>query len=136
MSEAKGSPGAVQRGARPRGGFGIGLAHGARTDWGTAVLHALLLGAFCVLLATGLRLAGGDGEAIWLFLLDPVLPMEHLWYRHLLAGVVLAAVMAGYAVYMARARLAARVRFDRTRLLALWRGGEPRFAALHVAVVW
>src|SRR6476661_4261444 len=107
-----------------------------RTDCGTAIFHAVLLGSVCVLLATGLRIASDDPEVAWLSLLDPMLPMEDLWYRHLVAGTILSAGLAGYGIYIVRARLGGRLRFDRTRLVAIWRGGEPRLAALNVAVVW
>jgi hypothetical protein len=107
-----------------------------RTDFGTVVLHAVLLGCFCVLLLTGLRIAYDDPETAWLDILDPILPIEHLWYRHLVAGIVLAGTLLAYGVYVARARLRARMRFDQMRLMAIWRGGEARYAALNVAAVW
>jgi hypothetical protein len=107
-----------------------------RTDCGTAIFHAVLLGSVCVLLATGLRIASDDPEAAWLSLLDPLLPVEDLWYRHLVAGTILSAGLAGYGIYVVRARLGGRLRFDRTRLIAIWRGGDARFPALNVAVVW
>jgi hypothetical protein len=113
----------------------MGLAK-SRTDIGTVILHAVLLGSVCVLLVTGLRIASDDPEATWLAIFDPILPIEHLWYRHLLAGIVLAGTLVGYGVYVARARLGARMRFDQMRLVAIWRGGEARYAALNVAVVW
>src|SRR3974390_806163 len=108
----------------------------SRTDFGTAALHAVVLGAFCVLLASGLRISADDPDAIWLSVLDPLFPLEHLWYRHLVAGIVLTAGLGGYAVYVPGARLGARMRFDRARLAAIWRGGKGRFSALNVAVVW
>ena len=106
------------------------------TDFGTVVLHAALVIAFAVLAATGLRIASDDPDHTWLQVLDPVLPTEHLWFRHLAAGLVLAAVLAGYWVYMLRARLLPRVRFDRPRLLAIFRPGRQRFAAINVLVYW
>src|SRR6516165_8072232 len=78
------------------------MAFGRRpsTDFGTAALHAALLAAFCVLAATGLRIASDDPEAMWLSVFDPVLPMEDLWYRHLVAGMVLTGALAAYALYV------------------------------------
>lgn len=108
----------------------------SRTDVGTVVVHAVLLGSFCVLLMTGLRIASDDPETRWLAVLDPILPIEHLWYRHLVAGIVLVGTLVGYGVYVARARLRARMRFDQMRLMAIWRGGEARYAALNVAAAW
>lgn len=107
-----------------------------RTDYGTVVLHVVLLGAFLTLLMTGLRIASDDPDTMWLAVLDPVLPMEHLWYWHLVSGVALIAMLAAYAVYVTRARLSVRIRFDGARLLSIWRGGRPRLSAMNVAVVW
>jgi hypothetical protein len=44
--------------------------------------------------------------------------------------------LTGYAVYVANARLGARMRFDRTRAAMIWRRGKGRYAALNIAVVW
>ena len=114
------------------------MAFGRRpsTDYGTAALHIVLLGAFLVLLASGLRIASDDPDTMWLALLDPILPVEHLWYRHLVAGIVLVAGLAGYSVYITRARLSARMRFDKSRFISIWHGGRRRISALNVAIVW
>src|SRR5690349_12867037 len=93
-----------------------------RTDIGTAFLHLVLLGSLVVAAGTGLRIASDDPDAIWLSLLDPILPTEHLWFRHLVAGVFMTAALAGYGVYVVRARLTARIRFDAARARAIWRG--------------
>jgi hypothetical protein len=114
------------------------MAFGRRpsTDFGTAALHAALLVAFLVLAATGLRIAADDPDTMWLAMFDSLLPMEELWYRHLVAGVVLAAALAGYALYILGARLGARMRFDRARVAMIRRRGKSRYAALNIAVVW
>src|SRR5690349_17507364 len=107
-----------------------------RTDYGTAVLHLVLLAAFLVLVASGLRIASDDPDALWLTYLDPILPIEHLWYRHLVAGLALSAALLAYFVYVSKAGLRARMRFDSARLTSIWRGGKPRLSALNVAVAW
>ena len=107
-----------------------------KTDYGTVILHAALVVAFLVLVATGLRIASDDPVALWLQVLDPVLPMEHLWYRHLVAGAVLMSALAAYVVYVISARLTARIQLDRGRVVAMLRPGRGRFAALNVLVYW
>ena len=67
------------------------------TDSGTVYLHAALVVSFVVLVATGLRIATDDPDSEWLRILDPVLPVEHLWFRHMVAGVALMAILAAYA---------------------------------------
>jgi hypothetical protein len=107
-----------------------------RTDIGTVLVHLVLIVSFVVALGTGLRIASDDPDAAWLSILDPILPMEHLWFRHLIAGTAMAGTLAGYAVYVVRARLAARIRFDAARAKAIWRGGQTGMSALNVVVVW
>jgi len=107
-----------------------------RTDIGTAFLHLVLLGSLVVAAGTGLRIASDDPDAIWLSLLDPILPTEHLWFRHLVAGLIMTAALAGYGVYVVRARLTARIRFDAARARAIWRGGKAAEASLAAAVIW
>jgi hypothetical protein len=107
-----------------------------KTDIGTAVVHLVLIVSFVVALGTGLRIASDDPDAAWLSILDLILPMEHLWFRHLIAGMAMAGALAGYAVYVVRARLSPRIRFDVARARAIWRGGQTGVSALNVVVVW
>ena len=106
------------------------------TDSGTVVLHLVLVISFFVLLFTGLRIATDDPSSKWLAFLDPLLPMEHIWFRHLVAALVFAATLLGYAVYLIRARLTARVRLDGARLAAIRRRGSARWAACNTLVYW
>lgn len=106
------------------------------TDSGTVVIHLALLVAFAVLLFTGLRIASDDPNALWLAALDPVLPVENLWYRHLVAALIMMATLAAYTVYILRARLGARIRLDRPRMSGILRAGAPRVAGLHALVYW
>ncbi|MBS0243414.1 MAG: cytochrome b/b6 domain-containing protein [Proteobacteria bacterium] len=106
------------------------------TDYGTVILHALLLVSVVTLLATGLRLATDDPQTAWISVLDPILPTENLWLRHLEAGVALAGTLAGYAWYSIRTGLSSRVRVDRARLAALLKPGRSRWGALNVLVYW
>ena len=72
----------------------------------------------------------------WLAVLDPLLPVEEVWYYHLISGVVLMATLAGYFFYLRRAKLQSRVRFDKARFVVLLRPGRQRWAALNVIVYW
>lgn len=107
-----------------------------RTDFGTVILHAVLVITFAVLVATGLRIASDDPESMWLIALDPILPVEHLWYWHMVSGVGMAAALGGYGAYVVRARLQSRIRLDGARLAAILRGGQVRWSALGTVVVW
>lgn len=106
------------------------------TDYGTVIFHWIMLIAIIVLLATGLRIASDDPHTLWLATLDPVLPMEHLWFRHVVAGVVLVAALSGYILYIRSARLFQRIRVDRARMSALTRGGKAAIGAINGLVLW
>ena len=106
------------------------------TDTGTVILHWVLAGAWIVLVATGLRMATDDPETEWLIALDPILPSANLWFNHLAAGVVLIAILAGYTIYVVRARLTPRIRLDRSRVLAMASRGRARWSAVNVVVFW
>ena len=107
-----------------------------KTDYGTVILHAALVLIFITLLTTGLRIAADDPIAMWLQFLDPVLPTQHLWYRHMVAGVLLLAVLVAYVVYLTRARLTARINLDKARMIAMLQPGRGRLPALNVLVYW
>jgi Ethylbenzene dehydrogenase len=106
------------------------------TDVGTVLLHWLIVALLLVLIATGLRIASADAGLDWLGLLDPILPVENLWYRHLIAAAGLMATVAAYAVYVVRARLVQRVRLHWARVALLRHRGRPRWAAANAIIVW
>ena len=76
-----------------------------KTDYGTIILHWLLVGATGVALLSGLRIATEAPDRAWLNWLDVVLPRTNVWVPHMEAAVVLVAVSIAYAVYMIRASL-------------------------------
>ena len=106
------------------------------TDYGTVLLHALIVAAFTVTLATGLRIATDDPDWAWLIALDVLLPSENLWLNHLAGGIALTALISAHAVYVRLARLQGRTRLDRARLAAVLRRGPRRWAAFNVVVFW
>lgn len=106
------------------------------TDYGTVLVHLVLVLTSLELIASGLRIGADDPQASWLQILDPVLPREHLWWRHLVAGLGLTMALGAYVAYIRAARLTARVRVDRARIASLLNGGRARFGALNVAVFW
>jgi cytochrome b subunit of formate dehydrogenase len=119
-----------------RGSLRMSNGRPPSTDVGTVLLHWLIVALLIVLVATGLRIASADAGLGWLGLLDPILPVEHLWYRHLIAAAALAAGLVAYAAYIVRARLTQRTRLDWARVTLLLRSGRPRWASANVLTVW
>ncbi|MCB1339455.1 MAG: cytochrome b/b6 domain-containing protein [Maritimibacter sp.] len=112
------------------------FARWPRTDVGTVLLHWIAVGAIGVLLWTGLRLTADDVHQQWLRDYDGWLAGENLWGRHMLAGYVLSMVVAGYGVYVTRARLGERIRLNLARLQGLFGSVKTRWSAINVLLYW
>lgn len=106
------------------------------TDFGTVLIHWLLVAAFIVLVATGLKLAADEPSLFILKYLDSILPQEDLWYLHLLSAIGLTALFIAYGFYISRARLGQRIRLDRARISGLFRSARLRWAAVNVLLYW
>ena len=63
-----------------------------KTDYGTIILHWLLVGAFGVAFFTGMRIATETPGRLWINLFDAVLPRESVWVIHMQAAMVLVAI--------------------------------------------
>src|ERR1700722_20127473 len=102
-----------------------------KTDYGTIILHWLLVGSFAVAAATGLRIAAESPDRTWINMLDLVLPRNLVWTAHIPAAVVLVAVALAYAIYIPLAGLGPRIRVDRVRLFGLVGHGHARWGAIN-----
>ena len=107
-----------------------------RTDYGTMILHWILVFALIVAIASGLRIASEAPGRGWINLLDLVLPRTMVWTAHIPAAMILIAVSVSYAVYMSLSGLGRRIRLDRPRLSGLFGAQSARWAALNVLLYW
>jgi hypothetical protein len=107
-----------------------------RTDYGTIILHWLLVAAFGIALFSGLRIAAEAADRTWINLFDVVLPSTNVWIPHMQAAVVLVAVALAYAIYLIRSGRSRRVALDKTRLRGLWGGKQARLGAVSVVLTW
>ncbi len=107
-----------------------------RTDYGTIILHWLLVAASGVAFLTGLRIASEAPDRAWLNWLDVVLPSANVWVPHMQAAVVLMAVAFAYAVYMIRSGLSRRIALDKVRLRGLVGRKQARLGAFSVVLTW
>lgn len=107
-----------------------------RTDYGTVLLHWLLVGSLIVALATGLRIATEAPDHAWVTMLDGLLPRTMVWTAHMPAALVLAGATIAYAVYMILAGLGRRVQLDRVRLAGLFGRSQARWGAINVILYW
>ena len=106
------------------------------TDTGTAVLHLIIVTSFAFLAVTGLRIAADTPGTSWLMALDPLLPMEHVWFQHIVAALVFTGAFLAHASYMRAARLGARIALDGVRVRGILRKGKSRATTLSVMVLW
>jgi Ethylbenzene dehydrogenase/Prokaryotic cytochrome b561 len=107
-----------------------------KTDYGTIILHWLLVGAFGVSFFSGLRIATETPDRTWINWFDVVLPRDSVWMAHMQAAVVLIAVSLAYAVYLTRSGLGRRVRLDSIRLRGLFGRRQARLGAFNVVLYW
>lgn len=107
-----------------------------KTDYGTVVLHWVLVGALAILVATGLKIAADTTNWTWLQIIGDLLPIAWVWSGHLIAGLVLLAVAAAYAVYVVQAGLGRRIMPDRARLKGLFSGGRAQWGAINIVLYW
>jgi hypothetical protein len=107
-----------------------------KTDYGTIILHWLLVGTFSVGLLSGMRIATETPGHTWINLFDAVLPQESVWVLHMQAALVLVAVAIAYAVYMIRSGLVRRIRLDGIRLRGLFGRREARLGSANVVLCW
>jgi Ethylbenzene dehydrogenase/Prokaryotic cytochrome b561 len=106
-----------------------------KTDYGTIILHWLLVVAFCVAFVTGLRIATEAPDRTWINLFDAVLPQD-AWVLHMQAAVVLVAVSLAYTIYVLRSGLGRRIRLDKVRLRGLFGRGQARRGAVNIVLYW
>ncbi|MGA8899277.1 cytochrome b/b6 domain-containing protein, partial [Bradyrhizobium sp.] len=107
-----------------------------KTDYGTIILHWLVVGALGVAFLSGMRIATETPDRLWINLFDAVLPRESVWTIHMQAAVALVAVAIAYFVYLVRSGLTRRVRLDNIRMRGLFGRTEARLGAVNVVLCW
>src|SRR5229473_2902855 len=106
-----------------------------KTDYGTIILHWLLVAAFGAAFVTGMRIASEAPERNWINSFDAVLP-QNVWVMHMQAAVVLLAVAFAYTIYVRRSGLGRRIRLDKVRLRGLVGRGQARRGAVNILLYW
>jgi cytochrome b561 len=104
-----------------------------RTDVPTFVLHWVMVAATAVNLATGLQLGGDSGRGLSK-LLASVLPQGDLYPVHAGSGLVLAAALAIYLVFLTRAGLLRRLSLSGA--IDGLRQSERRWQTVHRGLHW
>jgi hypothetical protein len=107
-----------------------------KTDYGTIILHWLVAAALTMAVASGVGIAAETPDRTWINLLDALLPVTTVWTTHIQSAVALVAVTIAYAIYVARAGLAPRIRLDRVRLLGLFGRSQARWGAFNIVLYW
>jgi hypothetical protein len=107
-----------------------------KTDYGTILLHWMLVGAIGVAFVSGLRIASEAPDRTWINWIDFLLPRAGVWTSHMQAAVVLVAIAIAYAVYLVRSGLSRRVQLDKIRLRGLVGRKQARLATFSVLLTW
>jgi hypothetical protein len=107
-----------------------------KTDYGTIILHWLLVGIFGIAFVSGLRIATEAPGRSWINVFDAVLPRESVWMVHMQAAVALVVVALAYAIYVVRSGLGRRIRLDKIRVRGLFGGKHLRLGAYNIILYW
>ncbi|PWT93592.1 MAG: hypothetical protein C5B56_00455, partial [Proteobacteria bacterium] len=107
-----------------------------KTDYGTILLHWLLVAALGVAFVSGLRIASEAPDRTWINVLDLILPRASVWVSHIQAAVVLTAVAIAHAIYLVRSGLSRRVLLDKIRLRGLVGRKQSRLATFSIILTW
>jgi hypothetical protein len=107
-----------------------------KTDYGTIILHWLLVAAISVAFLTGLRIATEAPERAWINAFDSILPSANVWIWHIEAAIVLVAVSIAHAIYLVKSGLSRRVQLDKVRLRGLVGPRSVRLGAVSVLLTW
>jgi cytochrome b subunit of formate dehydrogenase len=107
-----------------------------RTDFGTVLLHWLLIASLLVVVLTGLKLTAYMPGYDWLHALPFIIPAKMTWSMHMFCGAVAFCTMVAYVVYMSRSGLAKRIWPDRSRLLGIFGRRSAVLGAINVILYW
>ena len=107
-----------------------------KTDYGTIILHWLLVAAISVAFLTGLRIATEAPDRTWINALDIILPRASVWTWHIEAALGLVATSIAYATYLRLSGLRRRVQLDKVRLRGLFGTRQTRLGAISVILTW
>jgi Ethylbenzene dehydrogenase/Prokaryotic cytochrome b561 len=107
-----------------------------KTDYGTILLHWMLVAAIGVAFFSGLRIASEAPDRTWINWIDFLLPRAGVWTSHMQAAVVLVAIAIAHAVYLVRSGLSRRVQLDKIRLRGLVGRKQARLATFSVLLTW
>jgi hypothetical protein len=107
-----------------------------KTDYGTVMLHWLLVAAVGVAFFTGLRIATEAPDRAWINAIDLILPRLSVWTWHIEAAIVLVAISVAHAIYVIRSGVGRRFQLDRVRLCGLAGPKQMRLASISVILTW
>ena len=115
----------------------MGRRRSTKIDFGTIILHWLLVSLLVVSVLTGLRIATVSPLDLgWLQLLDGLLPSTIVWTAHIPAAAALFGLALAYPVYVRRAELTRRIAPDAVRMRGIFRGGQARWSAISIIFTW
>jgi len=107
-----------------------------RSDFGTILIHWIVVVAALVSLVTGIRIAADAPGAVIADFLEPIAPNGEVWSFHIFAGLTFAFCIAAYAIYIYRAALARRNALKRVRALTMPAPRKARWGAVNILLHW
>ena len=106
----------------------------ARVDAPTIILHWLVASLAFASFATGFRIAGDASQAGWASAVAEYAFQGDVIFWHVVSAWFLVSVVAGYVVFLFRARVYRRVALDADRIRSRIR--QVRWRAINVLIYW
>lgn len=107
-----------------------------RSDFGTFLLHWIMVIAMVLSMITGFRLSWDGEGAVFSRWIAPILLQGDVWTIHFIASLVMFACASAYSVYLARAALFGRNALGRMRLMILDAPARLKWQGFNVSLHW
>jgi cytochrome b subunit of formate dehydrogenase len=108
-----------------------------KSDLPTVLLHWFLVMTLFGSLITGLRISADAPDSVWAKTLGFLQLQGDVMHWHIWPAFALALIAVTYVVYLVRAKLAARIALDRTRIIHI-RDKDPqtRWRSINIILYW
>lgn len=108
-----------------------------KTDAMTVALHWALVGCLIFSLITGLRIASDSTDSVFAKAMSDLLLQGDVFQWHIWSAYGLILIIAGYSLFIMRAKLTQRLAVDNARLRALKSSdSSARWKAINILIFW
>jgi cytochrome b subunit of formate dehydrogenase len=115
---------------------GVAVKTRPRSDFGTFLIHWVMVIALVLAMLTGFRLSADSLNAVFSRWLEPILLQGDVWTIHFISACVMFASASAYALYVARASLFSRNALMRMKLMVMDAPARLKWQGFNVSLHW